>query len=67
MAADTHQNLRFGPGAAQAPSLYTSIQAHVQEMKANRVEPDLMHGSDAVGQMMAKYDKDKSGSFSTEE
>ena len=36
-------------------------------MKANRVEPDLMHGSDAVGQMMAKYDKDKSGSFSTEE
>ena len=36
-------------------------------LSSKAISPEHMHGSDAVGQMMSKYDKDKSGSFSTEE
>jgi len=36
-------------------------------LSSKAISPEHSHGSDAVGQMMAKYDTDKSGSFSTEE
>ena len=43
------------------------LASKAKMLGSKAISPEHMHGSDAVGQMMAKYDKDNSGSFSTEE
>ena len=43
------------------------LASKAKMLASKAISPEHMHGSDAVGQMMAKYDKDNSGSFSTEE
>ena len=46
----------------------TTKTHHTHTMpSAKAISPEHVHGSDAVGQMVAKYDKDNSGTFSTEE
>ena len=56
--------------SAATETLARPRKTHVSALtmpSSKAISPEHMHGSDAVGQMMAKYDKDKSGSFSTEE
>ena len=63
---------RLIPAAPCHPTHTTCRQrthtTHTRSMLSSKaISPEHSHGSDAVGQMMAKYDTDKSGSFSTEE
>ena len=53
------------PRHSHGPDKRTTETLSMLSSKA--ISPEHMHGSDAVGQLMAKYDKDNSGSFSTEE
>ena len=56
------------PGADRSTKRSATHTHDTRSMLASKaISPEHMHGSDAVGQMMAKYDKDQSGSFSTEE